>query len=325
MWFTEEDIGAVVSAEDEEIFPQHNHAARNGIRTLYRFMEYPQDGNNPVGNAERRRRLEALLIEGELYWPTAAQFNDPFEAKPHFVPVGPDPEGTREALLRGLRERFAPQMGLSRDQIQEYERATMTVDPSEVARRLAEKWHHKFRTGFPMCCFASNREHILMWSYYAGGHSGVAVHFDATVAPFGASDEVLYRRDYPRIPFPWPDVMTADQMMSLSLYRKAEHWKHEGEYRFVNYPRDDNDPRAGSILSDIFEWQSPQLCFIPPRLLTGITLGASISTAFRHKLMEICAARNPPLPVWLAECEASSYGLVFNEVGHGLLVDLRTS
>ncbi len=46
-------------------------AHKDGLRTLYKFMAYPKDGAAPNGNAERRKRVEALLRDGEFYFATA--------------------------------------------------------------------------------------------------------------------------------------------------------------------------------------------------------------------------------------------------------------
>jgi hypothetical protein len=181
------------------------------------------------------------------------------------------------------------------------------ADPRHASEALARKWHQKFRTEFPLCCFASNREHILMWSYYAGGHSGVAIHFDATLVPFGASSKVTYSTSYPGIPVPYPDGMTAHDVMTESLLTKSDHWSHEGEYRFINYPTDADNPTAARVLSNVFRWSSDQICNMPPQMLNGITLGAAMTPNFRTSLQQICAAREPPLPVWQAECDSTSY------------------
>jgi hypothetical protein len=47
-------------------------AAKNGVSALYRFTPYPPDGKSPTHHQEQRRRVEALIIDGELYFPTAA-------------------------------------------------------------------------------------------------------------------------------------------------------------------------------------------------------------------------------------------------------------
>jgi hypothetical protein len=65
--------------------PEHlSRAEKSGIEKLYKFMPYPPVHSNSQGEgAELRRRVDALLTQGELYFPTASQLNDPFELTPH--------------------------------------------------------------------------------------------------------------------------------------------------------------------------------------------------------------------------------------------------
>lgn len=59
-----------------------------GVTTLYRYYAYPQ------GDDKRRGWVDDLLLRGELYFPTAGQFNDPFDARPTFSPTHDAPGQT---------------------------------------------------------------------------------------------------------------------------------------------------------------------------------------------------------------------------------------
>lgn len=45
-----------------------SYAKDDGVQTLYRFVRYPPDGNAPAENREARRRVNDLLMRGELYF-----------------------------------------------------------------------------------------------------------------------------------------------------------------------------------------------------------------------------------------------------------------
>ena len=79
-----------------------SNANENGVRTLYKFMQYPPDGQAPELNRKRRSRVEALLRNGDVYFPTAAELNDPFEASPLFRAREGSPEEFRKASTEAL-------------------------------------------------------------------------------------------------------------------------------------------------------------------------------------------------------------------------------
>jgi len=162
-----------------------------------------------------------------------------------------------------------------------------------------------------MCCLTARRDYIPMWSYYAGGHSGVAVHFDSTSVPFGLSAAVQYSTVYPVIEFPRPTHMTDEGLIVLSLLNKADAWREEREYRFINYPRDPSNPTGPRVLSEVFGWRSDQLAVMPPRIVVGLTLGASVHPEYREHLARLCGARQPPIPVFAASLHPSEYKVNF--------------
>jgi hypothetical protein len=66
---------------DQNEFPVVTALARDdGIRTLYRFMPYPTLSDASPDTADRRLFVERVVSNHEIGFPTASQFNDPFEA-----------------------------------------------------------------------------------------------------------------------------------------------------------------------------------------------------------------------------------------------------
>jgi hypothetical protein len=107
-----------------------------------------------------------------------------------------------------------------------------------------------------------------MWSYYGESHTGVCVHLDATVAPFGAAMKVVYRDDYPFLPQPLsglPPLFVIQQ----ALLTKARAWRHERKYRLIDMPNYDTGVR--SLDAPVAERLSPQMFRFRPRHIVGVT------------------------------------------------------
>jgi|GEM_PF-3580970 len=277
-------------------------------------MKYPADGPSPAENAEYRRRVEALLRGGELYFATAKELNDPFDAAPHFrIPSAH--EELLKAVERGLAV-FGERNGLRPEQIEarrEELKAKIKSGEYEIEMTgVAHGWREEFRSKFPMCCLTAERGSTLMWSYYAEGHTGICVHFDATQVPFGNAEKVVYVRDYPEIPLPLGGH-DPNEFIRKALYTKSDAWSHEREYRLVNLPYA-VDGAPGHILDDIFGWKTPQLAIISPAYIEGVTVGAAMREHEIEDILRLCADRARRIPVFRAKCSRDHFELEFERI-----------
>ena len=86
---------------------------------------------------------------------------------------------------------------------------------------------------FWLYCVCGTRDPILMWSHYADGHRGIALHFDASAAPFDAAYEVHYSETYPEFPFPISDADADNNKVRAMILTKSRGWCYKEEYRAV--------------------------------------------------------------------------------------------
>jgi len=301
---------------DSDAFRPSN-AYENGVRTLYKYMRYPPDGDQPEVNRELRRRVEALLRDGEAYFPTAAELNDPFEAQPRFRAKQGPPEELFDHYSKALREIHAPEMGWDPPTLEEMERSLRerirTGELHALADVIEAKYRTEFRTLYPMLCLAATRDSIQMWSYYAESHTGVCVHFDAQLVPIGTAHRVNYSREYPTI---WLPIggLAPDRVVTLALGTKSLAWGHEKEYRLINFPQGPPHPPGSRVFDTVFRWKSPQLAVVPKDRVVGVTLGASIKDDQIEALLRVCQDRRPPLPVEWASLERDQFALKFSRL-----------
>ena len=290
------------------------NARDDGVRTLYRYMSFPPSvDSSEIANAVRQR-ADALVSFGELYFARAEQLNDPFEASPHlYTPRTGDGLPDFESLCATLRRVYAPRWQWSEDRIRAAEaqlkskidRGTFDADMALIA----EKWGAMFRKDYPMCCFAKDGDNIPMWSYYATGHAGVCVHFDATRAPIANALRVSYGDNYPELAMPMGEIRPGE-VIKYCLLTKSSAWSHEKEYRLINMPTYAGDTITARILDGLLRWpEGPQLAFVPARFIVGVTLGAQMESAHVEHFARICRDRVPPLPVFQARTHRSRYAL----------------
>lgn len=194
---------------------------------------------------------ERLLSLRELYFPRIEEINDPFDATV-VLSRQADPKTlwnhTREMLRRKYGAlpdrdllfrwiRSSPGM----DALPEH-KLTLAVDEAAddperfVAKLNVSAGHDAILRGrratVRICSLTSNPVSIPMWSYYAGGHSGVCIGFrtDGDTV-FAKAGRVQYETDYPTL-----NYFSADdeEYYRLSILTKSVDWKHESEWRLTS-------------------------------------------------------------------------------------------
>jgi len=81
---------------------------------------------------------------------------------------------------------------------------------------------------YGVACFNSRPDNYLLWSYYAGSHSGIGVRFDTRDDYLGEIPQpylpmrVRYCKDFPSVSIYEPDRFT---LVQKTLGTKAEAWQ----------------------------------------------------------------------------------------------------
>ncbi len=179
--------------------------------------KYRDLGNYEVApGLSNREALRRIFVENKVWFASPATYNDPFDCRVHLEFEPNLPPEAERAILTDL-QRDVNNLGIF----------SVSAKPDD----------------------------ILMWSYYARGHSGICIEFELLVSFFSMVQPVRYSGEYPR-------ARTSDSpvdQMEANLLTKAAAWKHEAEWRVI----DTND--------------GPGYRQFNPTLLTGVILGARIS------------------------------------------------
>ena len=226
-----------------------------------------------------------LIRTGRLWFSDPSRFNDPFDLMPNFkhwgIRLGRLLDQAREeaywtdSSVTGSRTSFLKGTQNQRDNIV---RRHCRVEQ----RRFLKRFSKHFR----VACFSETKDSILMWSHYAGYHTGMCV---------GMRPPQM--RLSPRLALRWK-VDYRDERLSLDhpnpnelALRKAKAWKYEKEWRVVMatgdltsgsrpLPRSPNKPRSepGYFLN--LQWDA----------IESIRFGALVDRKKRSAIQKILQA-----------------------------------
>jgi hypothetical protein len=263
-------------------------AARRGRTTLYKFRPYRSD--------HHREWVRQIIADSKVYFSRRSELNDPFDLAPVFRI-----EKDRRKLLADA-ERVWARNGISvadlqRNRLKLASADLRTIEQDGAARALA-----RIEENYWVFSLAGNREHPMLWSHYAEGHTGVCLHFCADEQSlFGAAQAVHYRPKRPVLPIPLSMLPEPEVAKRVTL-TKGDFWRYEEEYRVLRFPDMD--------VSDLGLRFEGQHAFFPSRLLVGITVGARMAATTIESIRTLAVSHVPPLPAWRAR-EAASYKLKF--------------
>lgn len=236
---------------------------------------------------ENREWVRQIIVENKIKFSSPGAFNDPFDCK-----VRAPPSAGAQRWKRFLGEQFR-KAGLSRKQQQAEVRRILKVerrheDPGLGAAIAVDVQRQVNSIG--VLCLSTRNDDLLMWSYYAGGHGGVCLGFLHRPNAFGlpCAFPVKYPEEYPEVNLFDPDKRRS---VDSTLLTKAAAWKHESEWRFIDY--------RGTHGVRVFA----------PDLLTEIILGAKISATDRDAVIG-WVEQSPCRPaLYEARLKEREYGL----------------
>jgi len=189
-----------------------------------------------------------LASNGEAYFASAKDFNDPFDS--YFIPTSVMTACQGEELVATLRRKA-----------REHRPGASESEMQELVKR-GERQHQRFKDGDPkaiepvlqiqydrfgICSLAADPGSLPMWAYYGDSHKGMCIGLRSAVIAdhqrmLLQQDKMLilykvrYSASLPKVcidigPRGMPD--TELRKLEATLYSKSERWKHECEYRLI--------------------------------------------------------------------------------------------
>ncbi|OQY01441.1 MAG: hypothetical protein B6I26_03690 [Desulfobacteraceae bacterium 4572_130] len=261
------------------------------IDILYKYRDLDEK------DEEKMQYVERIFSHNELYFSNILDFNDPFDCKPHF-----SSESTDKEFKDYLFSKYHYLKSNITRQQKRAEIRTLMKDKQlkeNMARKLEDDYQIRISKKIGVLCLSAISDNILMWSHYAGSHSGICIEFEATSYTefFGLADKVDYEKDYPVVNI----IKDAGYNMAKKvLLTKSKDWKYEKEWRIIN-----KDAPPGSYK-------------FPSGFLKGVILGAKIGKN-KEKVLSWVKKSKHPIKVYQAKLKKYEYGLdikLYNEFNH---------
>jgi hypothetical protein len=245
----------------------------------------------------KAEHLVALLSEGKLKLSRPDKFNDPWDCRLHYQ-VPTDPAG-RDRVIEYWKELHRKHFS----HISEAKRALIAYDfkshPSKILDGLANAEKRLYETScnrYRIYCLAEKPDVPLMWSHYAGSHTGICLEFDARRAPFAAAEKVKYVSAYPAY-----DVLGHNNYDSL--FTKSADWSYEAEWRLIAEERAfAGSPRTIKTDDDFLA--------IPSSVLKSVTIGCLTDKRTRRRIEDLIKTNAPSVLVRQTTLAPDKYELV---------------
>ena len=190
--------------------------------TFYKYMH--------VDDEQRLEWLRRLLVDGELYFASSAELNDPFECA-----IAPSYDASEDQILEYARD-WVKRQGRDPAGSEAEVRELVARASTEDFQEETERRYLDLTQSYGIASVTTTATNPLMWSYYAAGHTGIVVGIDTMrfmQQPFRAPMfplDVEYARDFPVANFYTDDDF---DIVRKTLGTKSYDWHHEEEWRWI--------------------------------------------------------------------------------------------
>ncbi len=177
--------------------------------------------------------IKKYLLDSELYFSPMTSFNDPLDCRiPMSFDVSPE---KAEEYWKKIAPLAAP-YETPEERKRHIEEIIQKTKTDAGRKQLTEIQYQNFQK-HGILSLTKHPDNMLMWSYYADSHAGIALRFDLTLDNLVAlvstleclMVEVVYRTDFPVIDYCGDEIVKINEL----LRTKALAWAHEHEWRIA--------------------------------------------------------------------------------------------
>lgn len=231
--------------------------------------------------------LERIITHGELFLSDPTSFNDPFDCRPK-ISIHAS-EYKRKRYIKALAKERLPNATpkeLSKE-IKSYSKNKNLANP-----KLLNDMFSKFIKSCGIYCLTEVPDDILMWSHYSDSHKGICLQFNPNkeLSILWENYKITYQELYPNVNL--MQLHKFDQFINLFAI-KSEHWEYEQERRIIKSHYDGG--------SKIYTFDT--------ELLTGIILGAKISSNDEKTILDWVSKKKTPTKIYKAKIDGDAYRL----------------
>ncbi|MDF9801303.1 hypothetical protein OKW21_006612 [Catalinimonas alkaloidigena] len=239
-----------------------------------------------------------LLTDGEIYFASADQFNDPFDCSIPFK-YNPD-ELTEENLFLkyiSLGKIMHPNMDeteLHNFAYQAHQRG-LIHDP-EHNKKVNEHFFKKFSNEWGILSLTSKSNNFLMWSHYASSHSGFCIGINSELlydtvgsATFGP---IMYDTNFPQFSL----FDDNNENFIKQTFSKSDIWEYEDEYRVL---KNGFSRKVVSLQSNVIE---------------EIIFGYKMDQKLKFELLKLIEKQYPEARIYETQLHNSEFELIKSQI-----------
>lgn len=206
---------------------------------LYKYRTFDNDGHGI-----------SMAKNGEVYFPSASQLNDPFET--YFIPESkfPDlPENELKEYIKSKTRQYYshldPESQKKLNEIALKRAKIHRENPYKAAEELLELQDKKFG----ILSLVKKRDSLPMWAYYSNNHQGMCIGLKTQVIAeqqiklieetkqLMLLHDVIYTNNIPHVNIDLPleeeSSIEKSEEEEKVHYTKSSQWEHEEEIRLI--------------------------------------------------------------------------------------------
>jgi Protein of unknown function (DUF2971) len=249
--------------------------------TLYRYRDLSSD--------EKLNQTCDSIKNNYIFWPSPKDFNDPFDSRPAFINEG----SAEDRWRRSKQAARVLQAGQPRSERLRIARKSLSVRPDDVLMAMRQAREQELEH-YGVVCLTTVRDNILMWSHYAGSHTGICLGYGPTqeAIDFACSYKVRYESVRPQF-----NLMKSmvDQEIFDALITKSKDWEYEKEWRMI-------DHKIGERKK-----------VYPPKALVEIVFGCSVSKENITTVLDAVKASQSSPNILITSPSETHFSLDINE------------
>ena len=272
-------------------------ASEHAPNGLYKYRRF--------NTKKDRDRVKRILLNGEIYFSSRLELNDPFELR-IALQLNPNKRKVIAGLAQGA-QRVGKLRGATAKQVMVWQAKLRMQSPAALLQFVQIEHNKRLESDCFIYCLSAEHDNPILWAHYADSHAGLCIAFNSRVHPFLGACGVDYPTEYPTSPFPRLSG-EEDKLYQKSVFNKSLHWRYESEYRLCSLRMDNPSWDLG------LKWPAKQIALIQPRAINRIYIGARMLPPRRKELINFCRRHRPDIKIFLASPSDSSYKLEFTEV-----------
>lgn len=253
------------------------------------------------------------LIDGEAYFSSPNNFNDPFELSPSISPP------TDEEILKNVS--LARFENLAKPQLREIlamSRRQVEADNSSLS---TEEWLNNFG----IFCVTEDPVNLLMWAHYGNSHQGVCIGFDSNASLLKGAQKLNYQKIRPRLPFN-ANIEPSKICLKSIFLTKSKDWSYEKEWRVIKRTlRDDekefykkqfelNPDSADSIVEILESEGGPGKYRFPSQEIRNIYFGYKVCEKNKRIILNFIKKSELRIKIFQLRLDPKYYMLTREEI-----------